>query len=226
MPISFIKNRKIDIITAFLLAIFIITFSIVVTLFFKPLYAWDIGFLHLSETTGLSYEVIMKNYDILIQYQSLFYQGTLSFPDFAMSATGQIHFAEVKKIFEMIQVICLLSGVISFFLAFYHIRHKEYRFLRLTSLFSVAIPLLIGFLAAIDFNRLFILFHQLVFRNDYWIFDESTDPIITILPETFFMHCLMMIVALVFFISAVVYWVYRQKKKAILKDEDIKNAMI
>ena len=92
MLTSFIKNRKSDIFLAVVFAIFIISFAVVFTVFFKPLYYFDIDFLNLSESTGLSADVIRHNYDVLIQYQSLFYQGTLNLPNFVMSTSGRIHF--------------------------------------------------------------------------------------------------------------------------------------
>ena len=63
-----------------------------------------------------------------------------------------------------------------------------------------------------------MIFHQIVFRNDYWIFNEATDPVITILPEAFFMHCFMMIVGIVMVISAGLYAYYCIQKKKILTE--------
>ena len=34
----------------------------------------------------------------------------------------------------------------------------------------------------------FVLFHKILFRNDYWIFDPACDPVITILPDAYFLH--------------------------------------
>ena len=161
-------------------------------------------------------ETIKRNYDILIQYQSIFYQGDLHLPDFIMSATGRIHFEEVKKIFEAIQILCILSAVGSFFMIKNNIKEKEYDFLRLTSLFSIVIPLFIGMLVSIDFNKAFIIFHKIFFRNDFWIFDYRTDPVIMILPQDFFMHCFIMIVGLVIVLSIVCSLMYRRKRKQIL----------
>ncbi len=36
-----------------------------------------------------------------------------------------------------------------------------------------------------------------MFHNDYWLFDEATDPVILMLPDVFFMHCAVGIVGLV-----------------------------
>lgn len=211
-------NRKKDIVLALLLTICIICFAVIVTAFFKQLYYFDIDYLNIAKYTGLSKDVIKENYDILIQYQSIFFQGDLNMPDFVMSTTGRIHFEEVKRVFEVIQITFIVTGILSSIMIYQNMKQKEYRFLQLTSIFSVGIPTIIGFFAALDFDKAFVIFHNIVFRNNYWIFDYTTDPVITILPESFFMHCFMMIIFIVIFISIVMYWLYKKKRNIILKD--------
>ena len=204
-----------------MLMIFIISFAVVFTVFFKPLYYFDINYLNIDQISGLDAETIKENYRILINYQSIFYQGTLNLPDFVMSDSGRIHFEEVKRIFEAIQVMMVISGLISIPMTIKKIKEKEYRFLRLTGLITIIVPTVLGFLAALDFERAFVLFHQIVFRNDYWIFDYRTDPVITILPETFFMHCFMLIVVIVCLLAIICLGYYRYQQKKIVADIDL-----
>lgn len=210
------KNRKKDITLGLILTIFIICFAVVVTVFCKQLYYFDINHLNIANSTGLSEEVIKQNYDILIQYQSIFYRGTLELPNFIMSTSGRIHFEEVKRVFEMIQVTMVVSGIISAVMIYQNLKEKDFRFLRLTSFFSVGIPTVLGFLVALDFDKAFVIFHQIVFRNDFWIFNDQTDPVITILPESFFMHCFMMIIFIILLVSIICYIIYRRKRNIIL----------
>jgi integral membrane protein (TIGR01906 family) len=57
--------------------------------------------------------------------------------------------------------------------------------------------LLVGGLAALDFDRAFVIFHSLFFPGkDNWIFDWHTDPIILFLPQDFFRSCAILILAL------------------------------
>ncbi len=44
-----------------------------------------------------------------------------------------------------------------------------------------------GIWAAIDFDRAFIFFHRVLFTNDLWLLDSSTDLLIRICPERMFM---------------------------------------
>ena len=217
MKTLFTTNRKKDIFLAILLTLFIISFAVVFTVFFKQLYYFDIDYLGISQSTGLSKDIIKENYNILIQYQSLFYRGELDLPDFIMSTTGRIHFEEVKRIFDIIQILCISTGMISAIMIYQNHKDKEYRYLKLTTYFSIGIPTILGFLASIDFDKAFVIFHKIAFRNDYWIFDSVTDPVITILPEAFFMHCFMLIIVIVIVMSLICFGIYRKKVREIIK---------
>lgn len=212
-----IYNKK-DVVTSISIMLFIISFAIVFTVFFKGLYYSDIYRLGIDKQTGLSIATIKENYDILIAYQSIFYQGSLEFKDFIMSTSGRIHFEEVKNIFVAIQVLLGISTVTSIIMIRDQIKNKEYRFLKLTSIITIVIPIIIGLLASIDFSKAFEIFHQLVFRNDYWVFNARIDPIITILPEVYFMHAFIMIVVIVIVLALVCLGIYRYLNKRSIRD--------
>lgn len=207
-------NKK-DWFYALIISLFIISAAVVCTVFFKPLYYFDIDLLNIDSFVGMSKDIIKHNYNILIDYQSIFYRGDLLLPDFIMSETGRIHFVEVKRIFEVIQVLFIVTGLASLFIL---IKQKhEIIYLKLASILTIAIPTVIGLLASIDFDMAFVIFHKIFFRNDYWIFDYRTDPVIMILPQDFFMHCFIMIVILIIAGSIVAYLVYKKKESYILK---------
>ena len=57
--------------------------------------------------------------------------------------------------------------------------------------------LTVAALAALDFDRAFVVFHSIFFPGkDNWIFDWQTDPIILFLPQDFFRNCALLILAL------------------------------
>ena len=207
---------KKDILTSISFMLFIISFSVVFVAFFKPLYYFDIHHLKLVENTHYTYQQIKENYQILIHYQSIFYQGKLVFKDFIMSKGGRIHFEEVKRIFEMIQIVCMFTFCTTTYLVYQQIKRKEYRFFKLTAIIIVVVPTVLAFLALIDFDRLFVMFHQLVFSNNYWIFNPRIDPIINILPESFFMHCLLFIISIVLISAFICYQIYLYYQRRIL----------
>ncbi len=62
------------------------------------------------------------------------------------------------------------------------------------AVFGAALVFL-GIAVAVDFTRCFRLFHEMFFTNDLWIFDESTDYMIRMLPEGFFSDMVIRIVS-------------------------------
>lgn len=45
----------------------------------------------------------------------------------------------------------------------------------------------LGLIISTDFTKYFVMFHHIFFNNDLWILDPSTDMLINIVPEGFFM---------------------------------------
>lgn len=67
----------------------------------------------------------------------------------------------------------------------------------------------------IDFSKVFIIFHKIFFRNNYWVFDEKMDPIINALPEDLFMIYGAVILGIVIIVSIVIKIT---KKKYVTKE--------
>lgn len=185
-----------NILTSICLALFIISASITITLNFRPLYYHDISALKIEETSGFSKNIIKKNYDNLIDYNQFFYSGRLKLT-MPMSEEGQIHFADVKKIFDTVEILCIITLILSVFLIKKQITQHDFEFLKLSSIITILLPSIAGIFTAVNWESTFIMFHKIMFRNDYWLFDEATDPVITILPDDFFLHCAIMIIVLI-----------------------------
>ena len=196
---------------ALILTLTIISVSVVFTLAFRPLYYLDISALNIPEESGYSEEEIRENYDVLIDYNMSFGGGRLEFPSLAMSEPGRIHFEEVRDIFNLFKYMAIAGVIVSIAGILFCIRRKEYKFLKLTSILAVALPTVLGTLVALNWDWAFVAFHHLAFNNDYWIFDPATDPVITILPDTFFLHCALMILGCVVLGSVICGLAYRSK---------------
>ena len=187
-----------NILTAFLGFLFLVSLSVTLVLNMRWIYRYDVQAMNLAEVTGYSEEVILENYDVLIDY-NLITKGidTLEFPDFPMSEQGRIHFEEVKQIFVVLQYGCIVTGILFLILLIHQLRKREYGALKLTAVFSLVLPTVIGVLAVFFWEKVFVLFHRIFFRNNYWLFDPTTDPIIDVLPDQFFFHCAAAIVLMV-----------------------------
>ncbi|MCC8102395.1 MAG: TIGR01906 family membrane protein [Clostridiales bacterium] len=220
--------------------LFLTCFSVTLVLNLRCIYYFDIGYLDLESETGYSEEVIRANYDALIDYNLLF-KGVdeLEFPDFPMSENAATHFREVKRIFVALQILLLVTGAalavfgVAAFIRRRRLRNgtrsekkgqsqrlQQSRFaanvgaLKLLSVFTFAIPIVLGILAAANWDSFFIRFHELFFNNDYWLFDPVTDPVILILPDEFFAHCAAAILIFLFLggiLTGVLYAGYCRK---------------
>ena len=61
--------------------------------------------------------------------------------------------------------------------------------------------------------RLLILLKQILFRNTDWLFDPATDPIINVLPESFFMQCFLLFFALLLLSLVTLYTIGKKQLK-------------
>lgn len=179
-----------DLLLALIGCLFILSASVVLVLNIRVIYYHDIDTLHLTKEVELTKEQIRENYDALIDY-NLFWKGedTLQFPDFPMSEHGQIHFAEVRRIFVALQYLMIGSAAVFFIGEWGKLRRGSRRSLKLTAILAIVLPLAAGAMIASNWEAFFVGFHHVMFSNDYWLFDPVTDPVILILPDAFFLHC-------------------------------------
>lgn len=207
-------GRSGNILLALALTLFIFTAAVVLVLNFRWLYYIDITLLGIQDKSGMTVNEIRANYDALIQYNQFWYHGELKFPTLIMSNTGRIHFQEVKRIFVVIQYLCMGSGLASLAGMIRHARRHNLGYLRITGILSLGIPVALGVLAAANWDRFFVTFHHIFFRNDYWLFDSKTDPVILILPDAYFLHCAVLILLLILLGSLLCFWIYRHRRRA------------
>lgn len=182
---------------ALALLVFIMTGAVCLVLNLRPLYYADIRLMKIPEYSGLSAEAVRENYDVLIDYNQVWNRNELAFPSLPMSQSGKIHFEEVKRIFDWIQIACLVSGLCLVFLIPLMLLFRKRRWLFVTGILALLLPAAAGILVLVDWERFFVTFHQLVFRNDFWLFDPAVDPVITILPDGYFEQCAVLIVVIV-----------------------------
>jgi integral membrane protein TIGR01906 len=200
-------------VTAFMLVLFVITLAVTVTLHFRQLYYFDMKYLNISEISGFGEEEIRANYDALIDYNSIFFTKELEFPTLPMSASGKFHFEEVKVIFVAVKILLIVSAVASIPLIVILFKKKRFQFLKWASITLVVLPVLLGIFVFVGWDLFFVAFHLLFFNNDAWLFSPQTDPVILMLPDTFFLHCAVMILALVFVGAGILFTLYKTLKK-------------
>lgn len=184
------------------------------------LYESEIGRLNIEQSSGLPKEVILENYSAVTRFLSPFYSGEFEMPSLAWSPSGAQHFEEVKTIVLWLYGVGLacFAAIASIFLL---LRKKLGRRSYLaTAITTLALPLLIGVGIALDFDGFFVLFHKIFFNNDYWVFNPAADPVITILPSDYFMHCAIFI-ALLWAVGSIVFFLLFLRRKKRDSDAEI-----
>lgn len=199
-------SKLLSLFTGVFTALLVLSASIAVPLLCRPFYYAHIQALNLDGYTGLSVEQIREAFDQVMDYclglRPDFAAGVLPF-----SESGASHFADVRVLFLLdlwVAVISLAALVILFIIS----RRKKLTPALLLGHgpgFWAAIGLgglflIVGGLAATNFERAFVIFHSLFFPGKTnWLFDWRTDPIILLLPEDFFRNCAILILALLIF---------------------------
>ena len=196
-----------------LFTLFFISIGVILVINFRPLYEWDINFLDIEVSSGMTKDVIMENYNALIDYCSPFFTGELAFPTLAASEADLFHFKEVKDIFIMFYWLLPLTGIPLLGIVFYKKKKQDYGYLLPSSLTCIILPIVVSLACMINFDKTFVIFHKLFFNNDYWIFDPVTDPIIRLLPEEFFLHCAIFIVLIVILGSLTLFGLSKKFKR-------------
>jgi integral membrane protein (TIGR01906 family) len=181
--------------------LWIIALSVTLTIFLAiPLFFGEIFWYQLTDLVQMTAGKIGHNFLILMNYLINPLEKKLSMPDFPSSASGLHHFAEVKNLFMLVFFLTII--LIPFIIRFMkeNLSLVFHNALRVVMLF----PLAIGVIAwLIGFDQFFVAFHEVLFRDNSWLFDPATDPIISVLPEHFFMHSFLiflLIYELIFFV--------------------------
>ena len=215
-----VLNHSLTIILIFSLLILMITFSIGLPIYFRPFYYLHINGLDMVENTRWSYEVIKEAYDEVLDFLVLnrpFGTGELRY-----SSEGQSHFEDCKILFDL-NFYCLLSSfIVSTVIIVLHKfkkieiqRYFKFNPIFYSSIIAILIPLVVGILASIDFDKAFEVFHTIFFPGkDNWLFDPRTDQIILVMPQEFFRNCAILIGSslLIITITSIVISIIKRNK--------------
>ncbi|SFD06952.1 TIGR01906 family membrane protein [Clostridium uliginosum] len=210
IEINKILNCFINTILGFFSAMFVLSVSVIITLNLTPIYRWAISKYSISEYTGLSSNDLMINYKGLIYYLQNPFIEKLQFQDFSMSPQGEIHFQDVKRIFMYMYIYVFVFMIALGIYLLIKDKFKNKSFFKATKILNSSSNVLILFFAvliytiSVDFSKYFILFHKILFTNNYWLFDPELDPVINALPEEFFM--LLGAIILILLIAQAIYF--------------------
>lgn len=203
-------NKK-DSVVSIVFVLTIISFAILFTILFKPLFAWQLTGIDTQRFLGLTHEQVLYNYDELLHYLLNPFVDTLKMSNIPTSASGAFHFYEVKNLFLLNNVIFVGGFVASVWGVRYVAQQKRWYVFKQIGKFLSVLPIGIVLILVAGFNYWFVLFHKIAFGNNDWLFNPATDPIIYVLPETFFLSCAVLILMIVQ-LSFIVWWQYAKRK--------------
>lgn len=195
-------SKPLSILLAVMAALALLTGAVATPILCRPFYYAHIGPLQLEGRTGLTRDEIETAYNEMLDYclgAEEFSTGVLGW-----SESGKSHFTDVRGLFlldlrVLAASLALLAGL---GLLIWRSRIRPAPLLGRGPAFWAGaglggVFLLIGGLAALDFDRAFVLFHALFFPGkDNWLFDPRVDQIINILPQEFFRNCAILILAI------------------------------
>ena len=211
-------SKLLSLLLAIAAALILLTGSIAAPILCRPFYYAHIGPMELCEQTGWTEEEIRTAYDEMMDFclgGETFSTGVLRW-----SEEGKQHFVDVRQLF-LLDLRVLGASVLALIVLLILARLFRRRpallggkpFLFWSGSGLAAVFVVVGALAATNFDRAFTIFHQLFFPGKTnWLFDPDTDEIIRILPQDFFMHCAILILALLL-LGCVVFMLRRPKKK-------------
>ncbi|MBQ7231462.1 MAG: TIGR01906 family membrane protein [Oscillospiraceae bacterium] len=210
-------KRVLSVLCAVSVFFLLLTVSIGLPIYIRPFYYAHIGAYELEQVSGYSEAQIRQAYDEVLDYLTLPGKpfGTGEMP---CSHEAEHHFADCRGLFELNAFILVGSALI---LAVLFALRKKWGPYRLgkhsaawwAAVLSLTAPIMIGALAALDFDRAFVVFHSIFFPGKTnWLFDWHADQIIRVLPQAFFRNCAILIGGgLVTMAGGILIWEKRKK---------------
>lgn len=111
-----------------------------------------------------------------------------------------IHMYDVKALVQLTYRVqegaflyLLLVATLGFLILGNDFAGRFRKLLLIGSLFNISVAGLIGIAVLIDFEPLFIMFHEISFNNDFWQLDPSHSYLVRMFPLQFWLECIILI---------------------------------
>ena len=176
-------SKLLTVLLAVVLALLLLTAAIAVPILCRPFYYAHIGPLHIVENTGFTEEQIKTAFDEMLDY--CLGADEFSTGDLKWSQSGKDHFTDVRALFLLdLRLLAVLAAALIVLLVVEKaVKVRAAPLLGRGPSFWAGAGLggaflIVGGLAALDFDRAFVIFHSLFF------------------PEEFFRNCAILILAL------------------------------
>lgn len=96
------------------------------------------------------------------------------------------HLTDIRQIFAGLDWVCAVTAPAALALGYFLWRRPDPRGFLIGLAAAVLLAAAVTVLILLDFDRAFVLMHRLLFTNDFWLLDPSTDLLICLMPEAMF----------------------------------------
>ncbi len=140
-------------------------------------------------------EKIYKNFQSKIEVENAtkallgYFRGNNQLDINFYSTQAQIHLRDVKKLIKITQLIDIVAVISLVTTIAWMLYKKDFSGIKKSVVISTtlifALIALIAILLLSNFDKSFIIFHKILFKNDFWLFPPE-DNLIKLFPEAFF----------------------------------------
>lgn len=184
-----------------------LTFPVIFFLNFNPYYKFKFNNLNVYAEFNYEREVVNSNFDSMIQYIN----GTNSSIDpYFFSPEDRIHLSDVRRIVITFYILYFVS-IVAYILSFKFYNRDKVRHIYLSSVLNISIISIILLFSLFNFERLFVLFHEVMFSNEYWLLDSETSNLIKYFPESIFREILSIILAFDIIVTLLIIILWTKK---------------
>ena len=182
---------------------------------FEFIYQYNLSIYPIEERTSLPIDLI-ENTNIQIKEYFFSQEEFLNVELF--NDKEILHMKDVKEIINNLFLFGKISSLILVLIAFliiYKFKVHLYSIFKYSSIIFMIIIILFFLLSLISFNQIFILFHEIAFRNDLWLLNINEDYLLMMYPESFFRDVAIFLLLLSLLVNFIMFFITKSLSKKV-----------
>ena len=182
---------------------------------FEFIYQYNLSIYPIEERTSLPIDLI-ENTNIQIKEYFFSQEEFLNVELF--NDKEILHMKDVKEIINNLFLFGKISSLILVLIAFliiYKFKVHLYSIFKYSSIIFIIIIFLFSLLSLISFNQIFILFHEIAFRNDLWLLNINEDYLLMMFPESFFRDVAIFLLLSSLIVNFIMFYITKSLSKKV-----------
>ena len=174
---------------------------------FDFIYQYNLSIYPIEERTSLNLDEIKNTNNKIKNY----FFSDEEFLDVEIFNNKEvIHMKDVKEIINNVFLFGKISCIAFVLLASFIIyKYKIYphSIFKYSTMIFVFLIFFFSILTIISFNQIFIIFHEIAFRNDLWLLNINEDYLLMMYPESFFRDVAILLLISSLFINFMMFYI-------------------